>query len=131
MSNQALFEKLDQTSELLSVKLAQLIRLSSLENMDDNDDDNSPGIDTGSSNNTTSETDISAATSGVMMVNSQTMQLIKGVQDLLLLTRSIREKWILNQIPKKLSIEDNVINYDELDKLLDNCVEEIIGETSL
>ena len=132
MSNHALFEKLSQTSELLSVKLAQLIRLSSIENLDENDDD----IDSPNGNNTdgkplTEETDISMATSGVMLLNSQTMQLIKGVQDLLLLTRNIREKWILNQIPEKPEISSKSINYEELDSLLQKCVDEIIGETTL
>ncbi|SMN19976.1 similar to Saccharomyces cerevisiae YBR253W SRB6 Subunit of the RNA polymerase II mediator complex [Maudiozyma saulgeensis] len=132
MSNQALFEKLSQTSELLSVKLAQLIRLSSLENIDDNDDDtNSPNEGSTLGNTLTSETDISVATSGVMLVNSQTMQLVKGVQDLLLLTRNIREKWILNQIPEKTETEVPAINYEELDGLLEKCMEEIIGEANL
>ncbi|CAB4254058.1 similar to Saccharomyces cerevisiae YBR253W SRB6 Subunit of the RNA polymerase II mediator complex [Maudiozyma barnettii] len=132
MSNQALFEKLSQTSELLSVKLAQLIRLSSLENVDENDDDsNSPNEGSELGNTLTAETDISVATSGVMLVNSQTMQLVKGVQDLLLLTRNIREKWILNQIPEKSETEVPVINYNELDSLLEKCMGEIIGETDL
>lgn len=132
MSNQALFEKLSQTSELLSVKLAQLIRLSSIENVDENDDDtNSPNGNNTDNKSVTEETDISVATSGVMLLNSQTMQLIKGVQDLLLLTRNIREKWILNQIPEKPESSTKTIDYDELDGLLQKCVDEIIGETTL
>lgn len=132
MSNQALFEKLSQTSELLSVKLAQLIRLSSIENVDENDDDtNSPNGNNTDDKSVTEETDISVATSGVMLLNSQTMQLIKGVQDLLLLTRNIREKWILNQIPEKPESSTKTIDYDELDGLLQKCVDEIIGETTL
>ncbi|KAG0657555.1 mediator complex subunit [Maudiozyma exigua] len=132
MSNQALFEKLSQTSELLSVKLAQLIRLSSIENIVENDDDtNSPSGNNTDDKSLTEETDISVATSGVMLLNSQTMQLIKGVQDLLLLTRNIREKWILNQIPEKSKSSTNTIDYDELDSLLQKCVDEIIGETTM
>lgn len=133
MSNQALYEKLDQTTEQLSVRLAQLIRLSALENVDENDDDDgsSPSNENNTGGSLTSETDISVATSGVMLVNSQTTQLIKGIQDLLLLTRSIREKWILNQIPEKLNTEAAGIDYEELGSLLDTCMDEIIGENTI
>ncbi|GMM57699.1 hypothetical protein DAKH74_043150 [Maudiozyma humilis] len=133
MSNQALYEKLDQTTEQLSVRLAQLIKLSALENADDNDDDdgNSPNNANNNGGALTSETDISVATSGVMLVNSQTTQLIKGIQDLLLLTRSIREKWILNQIPEKLNAESTNIDNEELEALLDSCMAEIIGESTI
>ncbi|GMM56258.1 Srb6 protein [Maudiozyma humilis] len=133
MSNQALYEKLDQTTEQLSVRLAQLIKLSALENADDNDDDdgNSPNNANNNGGALTSETDISVATSGVMLVNSQTTQLIKGIQDLLLLTRSIREKWILNQIPEKLNAESTSIDNEELEALLDSCMAEIIGESTI
>ena len=140
MSNQVLLEKLDQTAELLSVKLAQLIKLSALQSGDENDDDtNNRDTNTyGLSNNPNrtipemefDESDISIATSGITMVHNQTMQLIKGVQDLLVLTRSIRERWLLNQIPDQgLNTRHTEIDHEELKQLLDQCIQEIIGTT--
>lgn len=109
MSNQALFEKLDQTTEILSTKLGELVKLASLDD---------------------SETSLgSVSTNGLLMVNSQTMQLVKGVEDLLVLTRSIREKWLLNQIPEQ-GITNAQISQDpeKLENLLENCMQEILGE---
>ena len=140
MSNQVLLEKLDQTAELLSVKLSQLIKLSALQSSDENDDDTS-NRDTstyglGNNSNRTipemefNESDISIATSGITMVHNQTMQLIKGIQDLLVLTRSIRERWLLNQIPDQgVSTRNTEIDHEELKQLLDQCIQEIIGTT--
>lgn len=118
MSNQALFEKLDQTTELLSTKLIELIRLSSIEDPDDD-----------SAENPISE--ISVATTGVTMVNNQSMQLIKGVQDLLVLTRNIREKWLLNQIPEQQEAEATEIDPSELEDLLERCIQEVIGDSNV
>lgn len=118
MSNQALFEKLDQTTELLSTKLIELIRLSSIEDPDDD-----------SGENPISE--ISVATTGVTMVNNQSMQLIKGVQDLLVLTRNIREKWLLNQIPEQQEAEATEIDPSELEDLLERCIQEVIGDSNV
>lgn len=118
MSNQALFEKLDQTTELLSTKLIELIRLSSIEDPDDD-----------SAENAISE--ISVATTGVTMVNNQSMQLIKGVQDLLVLTRNIREKWLLNQIPEQQAADATEIEPSELEDLLEKCIQEVIGASNV
>ncbi|AQZ13266.1 SRB6 (YBR253W) [Zygosaccharomyces parabailii] len=112
MSNQALFEKLDQTTEILSTKLGELVKLASLD-PDEND------------------TSLNAiSTTGLLMVNSQTMQLVKGVQDLLVLTRNIREKWLLNQIPEQGTTSGSEVVQDpaELEELLDQCLQEVIGE---
>lgn len=112
MSNQALSEKLDQTTEILSTKLGELVKLASLD-----DDENDPSLS-------------AVSTNGLLMVNSQTMQLVKGVQDLLVLTRSIREKWLLNQIPEQgaTSAPEFVQEPEELEQLLDRCMQEVIGE---
>ncbi|KAL3235131.1 Mediator of RNA polymerase II transcription subunit 22 [Nakaseomyces bracarensis] len=107
MSNQALLEKLNQTSELLSVKLAELVKLASMVKDDDN-----------------VEYEQAMVTNGLMMVNNQTLQLIRGVQDLILLTRSIREKWLLTQIPEQQ--QDQEVDHEELTRLLESCVNEII-----
>lgn len=115
MSNQALFEKLDQTTELLSAKLIELIKLSSIEQADNENAD-------------TAVSDIAIATTGVTLVNNQTMQLVKGVKDLLVLTRSIREKWLLNQIPEHQTDEKDMMDTDELQDLLARCINEIVNE---
>lgn len=109
MSNQALFEKLDQTTEILSVKLGELVKLASL-------DDNETSMG-------------SVSTNGLLMVNSQTMQLVKGIQDLLVLTRNIREKWLLNQIPEQ-GITNPQISQDpqQLEDLLEKGMQEILGD---
>lgn len=126
MSTQALYEKLDHISEILSVKLAELVRLAALENSEDDDADQ----DMYSESNEKMKPDISTATTGVMMINNQTTQLIKGVQDLLVLTRSIREKWLLNQIPEQRESDGNSIDHEQLGSLLDKCMNEIIGESN-
>lgn len=109
MSNQALFEKLDQTTEILSTKLGELVKLASLD-----DAETSMG---------------SVSTNGLLMVNSQTMQLVKGIQDLLVLTRNIREKWLLNQIPEQ-GTADPEISQDpgQLESLLEKCMQEVLGD---
>ncbi|CCF59317.1 hypothetical protein KAFR_0G02850 [Kazachstania africana CBS 2517] len=126
MSDQVLLEKLDQTTETLSVKLAELIRLSGLDNGVEETDGNENNID--------NQTDLSIATTGVTIMNTQNTQLIKGVQDLLTLTRSIREKWLLNQIPEqdegpKDSLKNT--NHEGLESLLDKSMKEIVGEDAM
>lgn len=106
-----MLEKLNQTSELLSVKLAELVKLASMVRDEDN-----------------VEYEQAMVTNGLMMVNSQTLQLIRGVQDLILLTRSIREKWLLTQIPKQGQDQD--VDHEELTRLLETCVNEIINDTN-
>lgn len=116
-------EKLNQTVEILSVRLAELIRLSSIENpssMDDDDDN----IDIQDSN-------LAIATSSTMMVNSHTMQLIRGVQDLLALTRNMREKWLLNQIPEQNQRQEDTnskVDHEELATILEKTMQEIVNE---
>ncbi|CCD25172.1 Srb6p NDAI_0E03550 [Naumovozyma dairenensis CBS 421] len=129
MNNQALFEKLDQTVELLSLKLAELIRLSSIDNPESANDN----IDSGSMNSgmlEAQDSNIAIATTSMTMVYGQTMQLIRGVQDLLVMTRGMREMWLLNQIPDQDKQNDNArsINHEELASLLNTCMQEIIGE---
>lgn len=131
MSHQSLFERLDQSLELLSVKLAELIKLTAVEDTEEQDSDEN------SSNANTIESqlssDLTVATASVSMVSNHTQQLIKGVQDLLSLTRTIRETWLLNQIPNNSrdeSQEEAVareINYDHLQQLLDTAIDAIIG----
>ncbi|GAV54158.1 hypothetical protein ZYGR_0AK06600 [Zygosaccharomyces rouxii] len=109
MSNQALFEKLDQTTEILSTKLGELVKLASLD-----DAETSMG---------------SVSTNGLLMVNSQTMQLVKGIQDLLVLTRNIREKWLLNQIPEQGTTNPQVSqDPEQLENLLEKSMQEILGD---
>ena len=128
MSNQALYEKLGQTTELISTKLAELIRLSSIEDSQDDDKNDHDMLQSNDNNQGNSE--ISTATTSVLMVNNQSIQLIKGVQDLLILTRSIREKWLLNQIPEETNSEPQ-IDVDELKDLLNACTKEIIGTNDI
>lgn len=112
MSNQVLLDKLSQTHQLLSVKLAELVRSSGLEE------------DEGTEN------ELRTAAAGTIMVHSQTQQLVKGVQDLLVLTRSIREKWLLTQLPAgrdAASPQDNAV--DGLAALLETCMDEMIADT--
>lgn len=118
MSNQALYEKLDQTCEVLSTKLIEIVKLSSIDGVDGEDPEAN-----------LSET--SVATTGVMLVNSQTMQLIKRVQDLLVLTRSIREKWLLNQIPEHTGGGAESLDAEELSNLLEKCIQEITGDVEV
>ncbi len=107
-----MLETLNQTTELLSVKLAELAKLASMETNEDTED-----------------CQLSVVTNGLMMVNNQTLQLVRGVQDLILLTRNIREKWLLTQIPEQLTPkEQDSINHEELTELLESCVSEIISD---
>ncbi|CCE94132.1 Srb6p TDEL_0H02730 [Torulaspora delbrueckii] len=116
MSNQGLYGKLDQTCDVLSTKLIELVKLSSI------DGPEGDGSDAALS-------EASIATTGVMLVNSQTMQLIKRVQDLFILTRSIREKWLLNQIPERSTQQG--VGPAELEQLLDQCMQQIAGDTDV
>ncbi|CAI4914473.1 ATV_HP_G0106560.mRNA.1.CDS.1 [Saccharomyces cerevisiae] len=118
MSNQALYEKLEQTRTILSVKLAELINMTTIADRNDDDEDSFAQ----------ENSELAVATTSVMMVNNQTMQLIKNVQDLLILTRSIKEKWLLNQIP--VTEHSKVTRFDEkqIEELLDNCIETFVAE---
>ncbi|CAL9729010.1 mediator of RNA polymerase II transcription subunit 22 [Monosporozyma unispora] len=132
MSHQALFERLDQSLELLSVKLAELIKLAAVEDSERQDLDDNNNSDESKIESQLSS-DLMVATAGVSMVSSHTPQLIKGVQDLLSLTRTIRETWLLNQIPNNSrdeSQEEAVareIDYDHLQQLLDTAIDTIVG----
>ncbi|CAI4059283.1 hypothetical protein N7582_001332 [Saccharomyces uvarum] len=118
MSNQALYEKLEQTRTILSVKLAELINMTTIADRDNDDDDSFAQ----------ENSELAIATSSVMMVNNQTMQLIKNVQDLLSLTRSIKEKWLLNQIPVMGHSEEARFDENQIEQLLDNCIKSFIAE---
>ncbi|CAI1932722.1 hypothetical protein SEUBUCD646_0D04580 [Saccharomyces eubayanus] len=118
MSNQALYEKLEQTRTILSVKLAELINMTTIADRDDDDDDSFAQ----------ENSELAIATGSVMMVNNQTMQLIKNVQDLLSLTRSIKEKWLLNQIPVMGHSEKARFDENQIEQLLDNCIKSFIAE---
>ncbi|QHS71810.1 Srb6p [Saccharomyces paradoxus] len=118
MSNQALYEKLEQTRTILSVKLAELINMTTIADRNDDDEDSFAQ----------ENSELAVATTSVMMVNNQTMQLIKNVQDLLSLTRSIKEKWLLNQIPVIEHSEETRFDEKQIKKLLDNCIETFVAE---
>ncbi|CAI4055974.1 hypothetical protein SKDZ_02G3590 [Saccharomyces kudriavzevii ZP591] len=118
MSNQALHEKLEQTRAILSVKLAELINMTAIADRNNDDEDSF----------TQENSELAIATTSVMMVNNQTMQLIKNVQDLLSLTRSIKEKWLLNQIPVMGHSEEPRFDEERIGQLLDNCIETFIAE---
>lgn len=151
MSYQALSERLDQSLEILSVKLAELIKLTSIQEVDtdfqnyNNTKNNSTNLSNGS--DTTSDdtipSDLTVATDGVSMINNHTRQLIKSVQDLLILTRTIRETWLLNQIPNnsRNSVDDNnttitsneqlikqqEIDYEYVENLIDKAIQTIVN----
>ena len=77
------------------------------------------------------------------MINNHTRQLIKSVQDLLILTRTIRETWLLNQIPNnsRNSVDDNnttitsneqlikqqEIDYEYVENLIDKAIQTIVN----
>lgn len=89
--------KLEQCCQSLSVQLAELTKLSAM-----------PQDSTG---------DLSRGTDG-LWVQQRVDQIIKDIQDLLLLTRSIRERWLLDQIP---TVENTVWDKD-LPNLLDKAM---------
>ena len=149
MSYQALFERLDQSLEILSLKLAELIKLASIQEVDTdiqnyNTTKNSNNTSFSSNPNVTISSDLAVATDGVSMVNNHTHQLIKSVQDLLILTRTIREAWLLNQIPNNSRatvdktngngstsneqiIKQQEIDYEYVGNLIDIAINTIIN----
>lgn len=93
--------KLEQCCQSLSVQLAELTKLSAL-----------PVESTG---------DLARGTEG-LWVQQRVDQIIKDIQDLLLLTRTLRERWLLDQIP---TVEH--VSWDnELPKLLDDAMEVLL-----
>ncbi|AAS54738.1 AGR248Cp [Eremothecium gossypii ATCC 10895] len=121
MSNQVLLDKLDRTTESLSQALAQLVKLSSIDRASADSDGDNDG---------TTDSITSVATNGVMMVHAHTTQLIRGVQDLLVITRAIRETWVLGQIPKKNGDED-AIDYEKCERLLEKAMDDFFGPVAL
>ncbi|AMD20678.1 HDL066Cp [Eremothecium sinecaudum] len=120
MSNQSLLDKLDRTTEVLSQTLSQLVKLSSidhsrLEGADSNEhEDNEDSVAT-------------IATTGVMLVHSHTLQLIKGVQDLLVITRSIREKWVLGQVTNEEQDRRQTLDYEKCEQMLSTAIDKIFN----
>lgn len=152
MCFQALSERLDQSLEILSVKLAELIKLTAIQEIDvdiqnyNNKKINNNNISNNSSTNSDNiiSSDLTVATDGVSMVNNHTRQLIKSVQDLLVLTRTIRETWLLNQIPNNSRdsvdhnnttnitsneqlIKQQEIDYKHVESLIDKAINTIIN----
>ncbi|AET39456.1 Srb6p Ecym_4402 [Eremothecium cymbalariae DBVPG len=121
MSNQALLDKLDRTTETLAQTLSQLVRLSSI------DDPGSADSSEGNATEISSSSTASLATTSILMVHSQTMQLIKGIQDLLIITRSIRETWVLGQVPDKDKQRETKMDYEKCEAMLDRALNEIFG----
>lgn len=119
MNNQQLLDKLDRTAEMLSNTLIQLTRSSDLdeETTSGSESSNSAGLAT-------------VSTSGIQMTNTYTMQLIKGVQDLLVLTRTIREKWVLNQMPDQgnSASQMSAENLQEYKDLIENSMNAILKD---
>ncbi|CCH63159.1 hypothetical protein TBLA_0J01640 [Henningerozyma blattae CBS 6284] len=135
MSNQVLKERLNQTIELISTRLEELIKLAAIGTLNlEEEEENSYGSNNSSNAGTNSNSnllvennsEINIATTSLSMVNTQTMQLIKGIEDLLVLSRNIKEKWLLTQIPK--DEEENELDYEMVEQLLDGCMNELIGE---
>ncbi|QEU60971.1 Srb6 [Kluyveromyces lactis] len=119
MSNQVLLDKLDRTTETLSNTLIHLAKLSDIEfgGKDTEQPRSSSGLATVSS-------------SGVQMSNNYTMQLIKGIQDLLVITRSIREKWVLSQLPEneELSMFESEETLEKCRKLVQESMETLLND---
>lgn len=117
MSSQTLRERLNQTIDLISTRLEELIRLAAIGSVNPEDEEDS---------NPDDNSDVNIATTSLMMVNTQTMQLIKGIEDLLVLSRSIKEKWLLTQIPQ--SQEERELKYSDVEELLAQCMEQLVSE---
>lgn len=123
MSNQALLDKLDRTTEVLSQALSHLVKLSSI------DQSKLESSELGKGEG--SEHSIATiATTGVMIVHLNTFQLIKGVQDLLVITRSIREKWVLEHISDEDTNRERRIDYEKCEDLLNKALETIFNNAS-
>ncbi|KAM3162552.1 Mediator of RNA polymerase II transcription subunit 22 [Lachancea thermotolerans] len=119
MSNRGLLEQLERTTETLSHSLSNLIKYSSVaKERDDEDSGEQHELPESTAKN---------STSGLMMVNAQTAQLIKGIQDLLVMTRSIREKWLLTQIPDEGVDSQSELDYEKCSQLLKQWTQEVVG----
>ncbi|CCK72729.1 Srb6p KNAG_0L01080 [Huiozyma naganishii CBS 8797] len=126
MNNEAFLEKLDATVEVLSVRLAELVRSAGTERGSSSADD-AGGINDAEDSAEGGAPMLSNATQGSMMVHSQSAQLVKGVQDLLVLTRGLRERWLLNQLPERVQGDSDKIDTQLLESLLDKCIQSIAG----
>lgn len=119
MSNIGLLEQLDRTTENLSQSLINIVRHSSTARDRDHDDEDH--------RHELPESTAKNSTAGLMMVNAQTAQLIKGIQDLLVMTRNIREKWLLTQIPDETVDSQRELDYEKCSQLLEKWSQEVIG----
>ncbi|SCW01140.1 LAFE_0D05974g1_1 [Lachancea fermentati] len=119
MSNRALLEQLDRTTEMLSNSLTQLVKYSSILSEEES----------GAAQREMADSIASVSSEGVAMINTQTMQLIKGIQDLLVMTRSIREKWLLSQVPEKKESEQQEVDYEKCSQMLNSWVNQIVGNS--
>ncbi|SCU81119.1 LAMI_0B04874g1_1 [Lachancea mirantina] len=120
MSTRSLLEQLDRTTELLAQSLAQIVKFSSLSKDSDKIEESGQ----------VAESVATMATDGIVLVNTHTSQLIKGIQDLLVMTRTIREKWLLSQVPDKKSSQDRQIDVEKCSKLLEEWVSVVVTGTS-
>ncbi|SCV01076.1 LANO_0F10022g1_1 [Lachancea nothofagi CBS 11611] len=120
MSDRGLLEQLDRTTETLSHSLTHLVKYASITE-DKGDEEDEHGTQE------IPESTVRTSTAGLMMVNAQTAQLIRGVQDLLVMTRNIREKWLLTQIPDEKIDSQRELDYQKCSQLLEQWTQEVLG----
>ncbi|SCU97668.1 LADA_0H07558g1_1 [Lachancea dasiensis] len=118
MSDRGLLEQLNRITDTLSRSLANLVKNSSISKEGDEDEHG---------NYNTPESAARTSTSGLMLVNAQTAQLIRGIQDLMVMTRTIREKWLLTQIPDENDESQLELDYKKCSQLLEQWEKEVLG----
>ncbi|SCV04348.1 LAME_0H17722g1_1 [Lachancea meyersii CBS 8951] len=119
MSDKGLLEQLNRTTETLSHSLTNLIRYSSISRERDDDEHETYDVP---------ESIAKTSTAGLMMVNAQTAQLVRGIQDLMVMTRGIREKWLLTQIPDEKTDSQQDLDLEKCARLLEQWEKEVLGK---
>ncbi|CEP60599.1 Srb6p LALA0_S01e14664g [Lachancea lanzarotensis] len=119
MSDKGLLEQLNRTTETLSHSLTNLIRYASISTEKDDEEHGAQELP-----ESTSKT----STGGLMMVSGQTAQLIRGIQDLMVMTRNIREKWVLTQIPDEKADSQQELEMAKCADLLEEWSKAVLGK---
>ncbi|KAH3901014.1 Srb6p SCDLUD_002480 [Saccharomycodes ludwigii] len=123
METSTYLDKVNKIGENLMVALENIIKYSNLsttlsgakeedaEEKGESDDEEKNQHD--EDFNDTDENLIVDSTDGLIAINEYTMQLITGVQELLLISRNIRERWILGSQEQQLVSDTGLSNITE------------------
>lgn len=127
--------KVDANTDLLLKRYKNLTELSSTTNKSDDSDTEETHRD-GSGRNQPDSTNLNLIATSTLSIESNASNIIRLLEELLLLTRSLKESWLLNRLPNSISEldahynEKTINSYEKQNEVLSGMINELIDRIS-